>query len=296
VTRKGKENLTAYLFLSPILLFFAVFFCFAVGFSILVSFKNWNMLDSPVSVPFVGLRNYVGLFTDPLFRAGLVNTIVFALAVTFTSITLALFVAIALYKLKGSAIWRFIFFAPMITPAVAVGKIWTYLYNPSYGVVNHVLGWFNIPARAWLSDPTLTLPSIMIVAIWSGLGVPMLIFTAGLDSIPTSYYDAARIDGSSKVRTFFSITLPLLKPTTLFLLVTGMINAWQTFDLIYIMGGAAPAASTQLVSIFMYNTAFSYMQMGKALAASVVLFVISLFTTLLALRSFRKGGMESYYA
>jgi len=296
VTRKGRENLTAYLFLSPILLFFAVFFCFAVGFSVLVSFKNWNMLDSPISAPFVGLGNYFSLFTDPLFRAGLLNTIVFALVVTFTSITLALLVAMALFKLKGSAVWRFIFFAPMITPAVAVGKIWSYLYNPSYGVINHVLGWFNIPARAWLSDPNLALFSIMIVAIWSGLGVPMLIFTAGLDSIPTSYYDAARIDGSSKIRTFFSITLPLLKPTTLFLIVTGMINAWQTFDLIYIMGGATPAKSIQLVSTFMYSTAFSYMQMGKALAASVILFIISLITTFLALRSFRKGGMESYYA
>ncbi|WP_292592802.1 MULTISPECIES: carbohydrate ABC transporter permease [unclassified Mesotoga] len=296
MTRKGKENLTAYLFLSPILLFFAVFFCFAVGFSILISFKDWNMLVSPIGAPFVGLSNYLSLFSDPMFRSGLLNTVVFALIVTFASVILALFVAMALYKVRGSAVWRFVFFAPMITPAVAVGKIWSYLYNPSYGVINHTLGWLGIPGKAWLSDPKLVLPSIMIVAIWSGLGVPMLILTAGLDSIPSSYYDAARIDGSSKFRTFISITLPLLKPTTLFLLVTGLINAWQTFDLIYIMGGAAPSSSTQLVSIYMYNTAFSYMQMGKALAASVILFVISLFTTLLALRSFRKGGMESYYA
>ncbi len=289
-----RENIVAYIFLSPILLFFTVFFAFAVGFSVWVSFKQWNMLISPFSAPNVGLWNYSSLFSDPLFISALRNTIVYAFTTTIAVLILSLLIAVALNNIKGAAVWRFIYFAPTITPAVAVGMIWGYLYNPSRGIVNEILGWFGIPSHNWLTDPRYALMAIMITAVWAGMGASILIFTAGLKAIPQSYYDAAKIDGASRVKMFWSITLPLLKPTILFLLVTGMIGAWQVFDLVYMMGTNAPASSVEVLSLYMYNTAFVDFQMGKASAAAMILFVIVLITTLLILKAFRKGGLESY--
>lgn len=291
---KLRENIAAYIFLSPILLFFAVFFAFAVGFSVWISFKQWNMLISPLDAPNVGFDNYSSLFSDPLFTASLVNTIVYAFATTVAILILSLLIAAALNNIKNAAIWRFIYFAPSITPAVAVGMIWGYLYNPSRGIVNEVLGWFGVPAHNWLTDPRYALMAIIITAVWAGMGASILIFTAGLKAIPQSYYDAAKIDGASRVKMFWAITLPLLKPTILFLLVTGMIGAWQVFALIYMMGANAPASSVQVISLYIYNTAFVNLQMGRASAAAMVLFVIVLIITMFILRIFKQGGVESY--
>ncbi len=289
-----RENLAAYVFLSPILLFFAIFFAFAVGFSVWISFREWDMLISPLDAVFVGPSNYVVLFSDPLFVSSLVNTVIYAFSTTIAVVILSLLIAVALNNLRYSAVWRFIYFAPVVTPAVAIGIIWSYLYNPSRGIVNEVLGWLGIPAHNWLTDPHYALMAIIIVAVWAGMGASILIFTAGLRAIPQSYYEAARIDGATKVKMFFSITLPLIKPTTLFLSVTGMIGAWQVFDLIYIMGTNAPASSVQVISLYIYKTAFVNLQMGSASAAAMILFAIVLVTTLFTLGIFRKGGIESY--
>ncbi len=289
-----RENVAAYIFLSPILLFFAVFFAFAVGFSVWISFKQWNMLISPIDAPSIGFDNYSSLFSDPLFTASLFNTIVYAFTTTVAILVLSLLIAAALNNIKNAAIWRFIYFAPSITPAVAVGMIWGYLYNPSRGIVNEVLGWLGVPAHNWLTDPRYALMAIIITAVWAGMGASILIFTAGLKAIPQSYYDAAKIDGASRIKMFWAITLPLLKPTILFLLITGMIGAWQVFDLIYMMGANAPASSVQVISLYIYNTAFVNLQMGRASAAAMILFVIVLIITLFILRIFRQGGIESY--
>ena len=291
---KLRENIAAYIFLSPILFFFTVFFAFAVGFSVWISFKQWNMLISPLDAPNVGLWNYSSLLTDPLFTSSLINTIIYAFTTTIAILILSLLIAVALNNIKNAAIWRFIYFAPSITPAVAIGMIWGYLYNPSRGIVNEVLGWLGVPAHNWLTDPRYALMAIIITAVWAGMGASILIFTAGLKAIPQSYYDAAKIDGASHVKMFWAITLPLLKPTILFLLTTGMIGAWQVFDLVYMMGTNAPASSVQVISLYMYNTAFVNFQMGRASAAAMILFVIVLITTMFILRIFRQGGIESY--
>lgn len=291
---KLRENVAAYIFLSPILLFFTVFFAFAVGFSVWISFKQWNMLISPLDAPSIGFGNYSSLFSDPLFTSSLINTIVYAFTTTIAILVLSLLIAVALNNIKNAAVWRFIYFSPSITPAVAVGMIWGYLYNPTRGIVNEVLGWFGISAHNWLTDPRYALMAIIITAVWAGMGASILIFTAGLKAIPKSYYDAARIDGASRIKMFGAITLPLLKPTILFLLVTGMLGAWQVFDLIYMMGANAPASSVEVISLYIYNTAFVNLQMGRASAAAMILFVVVLIITMFILRIFRQGGVESY--
>ncbi|MEM3811239.1 MAG: sugar ABC transporter permease, partial [Conexivisphaerales archaeon] len=265
-----KENLAAYIFLGPSLVFFAIFFIFSVGFSIWVSFKRWDMLTPVLSAKWVGISNYISVLSDSLFRSSLLNTLIYTGITLIITLFISLLVAVALNNVKGAAVWRFIYFAPTVTPAVAIGMIWSYLYRPSQGIINEVLGYFGVPPINWLTDPRYVLVAIMIAAIWENIGLFVIIYTAGLKSIPQSYYDAATIDGASQIRTFFSITIPLLQPTTLFLSVTGAISALQVFDLVYILGANAPQNSCIVMSIYVYQQAFQNFSMGVAAAASMI--------------------------
>lgn len=289
-----REGLTAYIFLGPSLIFFAIFFVFSIGFSVWVSFKKWDMLTPVLSAKWVGISNYINVLSDSTFRSSLLNTLIYAIASLIITLILSLLAAVALNNMKGSAVWRFIYFAPAITPAVAIGMIWGYLYRPNQGIVNEILGYLGIPPINWLTDPKYILAAIIIAAIWENIGLFVIIYTAGLKAIPQSYYDAATIDGASKIRTFFSITIPLLKPTTLFLSVTGMINALQIFDLVYILGANAPQSSDEVMSIYVYQQAFQNFSMGTASAASMIFFVLVLAITLLIIWMLGKGGMEGY--
>jgi len=205
-----------------------------------------------------------------------------------------LFLAVLINSARFPVLWRFLFFTPVVTPSVAIGTIWNYLYRPNNGLLNQILGWFGIRPVYWLTDGNVVLFSVMLVAIWAGIGGSMLIFTAALKNIPNDYYDAAKIDGAGIFRRFFSITIPLIQPTLLFLMATGMIGAWQVFDLPFIMGRNAPAMSIMTVSWYIYETAFGSMRMGRASAGAFLLFIIIFVITLLILRAFRKGGYEGF--
>ena len=299
--RKKRQALIGYLFLSPAFLFYGIFLVFPIGFSIYLSFHRWNMLTPPLKARYMGMKHFTYLLIrDETFLIVLKNTLFYALGTVFIGMILVLILSLALSKAKYSTIWRFVYFAPVVTPPVAIGMIWQYLYRPTDGLINTVLRWLHLPGQQWLSSPVQALPSIMITGIWAGAGFTMLIFVAGLKSISETYYDAARIDGANSWQGFWYITLPLLKPTILFVLVTGMIGAWQVFDLVFMMSsggidtGVVPFESVAVVALYMYQTAFRAMRMGRASAMAFILFLVVLVITLIELRALRRGGVESY--
>ncbi|MDZ7290871.1 MAG: sugar ABC transporter permease [candidate division KSB1 bacterium] len=301
--RTTRQTITAYSFLSPVLIFYSIVLIFPIGFSAYLAFHRWNMLTPPASARYVGFSHFVYLLTmDDLFRAALGNTVVFALGTVFVGMIVALLIALAINRMKSAPIWRFLFFIPMVITPVAIGIIWKYLYEPVYGLINTVLRLLHLPAQPWLSSAEQALPSIMLVSIWATLGGMIIIFEAGLKNIPEMYYDQAKIDGANPWQQFRRITLPLLKPTITFILVTGMISAWQIFDLVFVMtrgatiaggsAGSAPLESTIVVALHIYQTAFEYLRMGRASAMAFVLFFVILVITLIQLRLLRKGGIE----
>lgn len=289
------RRIVPYLFVTPAILFYSLFFAFSIGFALWLSFHEWDMLAPLSQARFVGWKNYTYLFTeDEVFGLVLRNTLVFAFAAVLGTTLLALGLAFAITRSKWKAVWRVVHFLPMVTTVVAIGQIWKYAYNANYGLINAVFGKFGLPRPSWLDDPNLALPAVVAVAIWAGIGGAMLIFSAGLEGIPEVYYEAARIDGASAWREFGSITLPLLKPTLLFTLVTGFISGLQSFALVLVMTNGGPVNATRVLALYMYETAFQNLRMGRATAMVFVLFVAILAITLVQLRLFRRGGIEQY--
>jgi len=296
----NKRARSAWLFLTPALLFYAIFLIFPVLSSLYLSLHEWNMLTSPLDAKYVGC-NYSYIFTkDKVFLKALGNTFIYAMSVVPISVVLSIFLAVLVYRQKRSSIWRLIFFLPTITTPVAIGMVWMYLYRPNYGLINTILNLFGFKSLDWLNNPKTALLSIIITAIWANIGANMLILYAGLKDIPTSYYEAAAVDGASGWVRFSKITLPLLKPAILFVVVTGMISSWQVFDFIVAMTAptlgraGGPINSTMTMVLYMYQTAFEYMYMGRACAMAYVLLMIIMALSLILLRMFRRGGVVSY--
>lgn len=297
----NKRARSAWLFLTPALLFYAIFLIFPVLSSLYLSLHEWNMLTSPLDAKYVGWSNYSYIFTkDKVFLKALGNTFIYAMSVVPISVVLSIFLAVLVYRQKRSSIWRLIFFLPTITTPVAIGMVWMYLYRPNYGLINTILNLFGFKSLDWLNNPKTALLSIIITAIWANIGANMLILYAGLKDIPTSYYEAAAVDGASGWMRFSKITLPLLKPAILFVVVTGMISSWQVFDFIVAMTAptlgraGGPINSTMTMVLYMYQTAFEYMYMGRACAMAYVLLIIIMALSLILLRMFRRGGVVSY--
>lgn len=297
----NKRARSAWLFLTPALLFYAIFLIFPVLSSLYLSLHEWNMLTSPLDAKYVGWSNYSYIFTkDKVFLKALGNTFIYAMSVVPISVVLSIFLAVLVYRQKRSSIWRLIFFLPTITTPVAIGMVWMYLYRPNYGLINTILNLFGFKSLDWLNNPKTALLSIIITAIWANIGANMLILYAGLKDIPTSYYEAAAVDGASGWVRFSKITLPLLKPAILFVVVTGMISSWQVFDFIVAMTAptlgraGGPINSTMTMVLYMYQTAFEYMYMGRACAMAYVLLMIIMALSLILLRMFRRGGVVSY--
>lgn len=297
----NKRARSAWLFLTPALLFYAIFLIFPVLSSLYLSLHEWNMLTSPLDAKYVGWSNYSYIFTkDKVFLKALGNTFIYAMSVVPISVVLSIFLAVLVYRQKRSSIWRLIFFLPTITTPVAIGMVWMYLYRPNYGLINTILNLFGFKSLDWLNNPKTALLSIIITAIWANIGANMLILYAGLKDIPTSYYEAAAVDGASGWVRFSKITLPLLKPAILFVVVTGMISSWQVFDFIVAMTAptlgraGGPINSTMTMVLYMYQTAFEYMYMGRACAMAYVLLIIIMTLSLILLRMFRRGGVVSY--
>lgn len=275
-----REAMTGYLFLLPSFLGFIIFMFIPIVFGLYISFTNY---DGFKVMDFIGFNNYLDMFQDSYFTISLKNNLVYTLVTVPATLIIALLLAVAVNKgLKGSAIFKTLFFFPYITSMVAVGIIWTLLYNPTVGPINSILrsiGISNPPG--WLLSTTSALLAIMIVYIWKMSGYYMIIFLAGLQSIPHHLYEAAEIDGAGGIKKFFKITLPLLSPTTFMVMILIIINSFQVFDLIQVMTDGGPGRATNVLVYRIYQEGFNYSHFGYASAEAYFLFAIILVVTLI---------------
>jgi multiple sugar transport system permease protein len=286
----GRRALVGYAFVAPAVLFLLVFAAGPFLFTLWVSLHDWNMLSPIGEMPFRGLENYrYLLFDDPLFRETFQNTVLFAIGNVGISVALALAIALALNRpVRFRAFWRAAFFLPYVTSAVAVSIVWANLYQPSYGLFNGLLDLTGLPPLRFLSSTDQALPSVIAVAVWHGVGYYMIIFLAGLQAIPGEVQEAATLDGATAWRRFWTITLPLLRPTLLFVIVVNTLASLQVFDLVYILTGGGPVNATNTLVLYMYDTAFNFLRMGRATAMAVLLFLVIFAMTLIQLRLLRE--------
>ncbi len=278
---RARESIAAYLFLLPNIIGFLIFTVLAVVASAAISLTNWDLL-SPAQ--FVGLENYrTLLFDDPLFRTVLWNTVYFTVVGVPASIVIALGLALALNTgIRGLAWFRAAYFLPVITATVVVALIWRWFYNPDFGVLNYVLYQLGVDSPPnWLGSQTWAMPAVIIVSVWKQVGYNMVIFLAGLQAIPQTLYEAAAIDGASRWQRFWHITMPLLTPTTFFVLVITVIGSLQAFDAILILTDGGPANATRTIVYHIWQQAFMFLEMGYAAAVSWILFAFIFLFTLL---------------
>lgn len=284
-----QRTLWAYVFISAPLLGLFVFFLGPILFSGWVSLHDWNMIAPVDQMQWRGLDNYVYLLTeDNIFPRALLNTFLFAIGGVASNVALGLGFALLLNsQIRLRTFWRVIYFLPVMTAPLALGVLFGFLFNRNYGLINNLLVGLGLPRQAFLADPNQALLVIIFIAIYQYVGYYIVIYLAGLQGIPQDYYDAAAVDGASRWQSFWRITLPLLRPVTLFVVVTNTIGALQVFDLVFATTGGGPANRTMTVVLYMYNTAFKFSRMGRASAMAFILFAIILAITVVQLRLLR---------
>jgi len=284
----SEANTAGWFFLAPALTLIGVFFFLPVIASLLLSVTDFDIygIANPSNTRFVGLGNYMKLLSSPDFWAALKNTFYFAFVggplTIAVSLGAALLLSSKLVRFKG--LFRTIYFTPFVTTLVAVAIVWKYLYHTRYGLFNYALGAVGIHPIDWLGDPHWAMPAIILMAVWKSFGYNMLIFIAGLQAIPEELYDAAEIDGAGPWRRFWSITLPMLSPTLVFVSVITMIGYFQLFAEPYVMTQGGPLRSTTSVVLLMYEEGFRWWRMGFAASVAFVLFIVILIATLLQFR------------
>ncbi len=280
--RRLKPVLTPYLFIAPNLILFVTFFIGPLFYALYISFHDWSLIDVPW---FVGPENYVRLLLDPLFWQSLKNTIIYSVGTVPLSLAIGLVLAIALNReLPGRVLLRSSFFLPVVVSAVATAVVSAWMFNDNYGVINMMLAKIDAGPFPWLSSPYWAMPTLIITTLWIRVGFCMVIYLAALQSIPTSYYDAAHVDGASRWQQFRYVTWPLLGPATFLLLILNVIYSFHVFDLVFVMTGGGPGFSTTLLVQYIYQSAFETGEMGYASALGVVLFLIILGFTVLQWR------------
>ncbi len=292
--RWGEETFSAYLFLLPSLIVFAAFVFFPLFFSFYASFTRWNL---PYQPSFAGLENYRYLFTDtigaPEFLRSIRNSFSYALGVPL-NIIVSLCIAMLLnQRLQGVSLFRTAYFLPTITSTAAISVVWLWIYHPAdYGLLNSILLKLGVSPLRWLRDPNLAMPALILMGLWRGMGYNIIIFLAGLQSIPVSLYEAAEIDGAGNWPRFWRITLPLLGPTTFYVLVIGVVNSLKAFTQMHVMTKGGPLGNTTTITYYLYQQAFENFKMGRASAVAFVLFLILLIFTLI---QFKVVGSRIHY-
>lgn len=281
-----QEALWGYAMAAPLLVGFGVFFYLALVASLLIGFTEWDVLTPP---RWVGLGNYARLFRDPLFYKALWNTMRYTLMSVPVGQVISLTLALALNtRLRFRNLYRLAFFLPLLTMPVAIAVVWKWIYNPDFGLLSQLLRPLGFPRVAWLGEARWAMPALVVIALWRQSGYGMVIFLAGLQNIPRTYYEAAQVDGANRWQQFWYITLPLLTPTLFFSLVTALIDSFQVFDLVFVMTRGGPLNSTRTLVYNIYEDAFRYFHMGYATATSWVLFLIILAVTIIQWRAQRR--------
>jgi len=272
-----RETLTAWGFLAPAAAHLAVFSFAPILFALYLSVHRWSLGES--AKPFVGLENFGRLLRDPLVWISLRNTVLFTLQVP---VTMAIALGLALLLRRHSLISRIArtaFFLPYVSSVVAIALVWQWLYHADFGALNWALSALGLGPVDWLGNPRTALAAVMVVSIWTQVGYQMVVFLAGLQGIPDAYLDAARVDGANAWRRFWRVTFPLLKPVTLFVLVTGIIGSFQVFTTVYVLTDGGPLHATDVLAYRIYQSAWGLSQFGSASALSLLLFAILFWVT-----------------
>ena len=287
--RRLRRRLVPYLFIAPSFAFLVAFVFWPLLRAVYLSFNKWAMIGP--APRFVGLSNYARALEDPQFQTSVRNTVYYTVGSVPTGIVLALGLALLLNQpLRGRGLLRAAYFFPTITSTVAVSLVWLYMFDVHLGVVNYLLGLVDLPPQRWLHDPLMAMPAIVLYGLWHGVGYTMMIFLAGLQAIPGDLYEAAMVDGADRRACFRHVTLPLLRPVTLFVLITSVIGSFKVFDAVYVMTRGGPGYATMPMVQYIYMTAFEGFEMGYASALACRLFAIVLVLTVLQLRAFGTGA------
>lgn len=270
--RRYKNDITGYSFILPALLLFLVFLIYPAIEAIRISFYQMSLKSST----YIGLGNFIDLAGDPTFRIAFLNTFKYVLIIVPLTVAFSIFVAVRINTMneKATAVYRGIFYLPHITSAVTVSLIWSWIYNPVIGIANYLLSMVGLPVQEWLASPDMAFESVSFVILTASVGQPIILYTAALGGISKEYYEAAEIDGAGKFRQFASITWPLVKSTTLYILVISTISIFQIFVYIQILTNGGPTQSTTTVIYELYLMAFTNHNYGYASAMGVVLFFV----------------------
>lgn len=286
-TRRWNETLIAWLFTAPALMLLLVFLIIPFLMAIGLAFSDQRLVPNPnLPTQFVGLRNFVRLISDEAFHRALLNNFLFVLIVVPIQTSLALFLAVLVnQKIRGANFFRTIYFSPVVITMVVVSVIWFFLYNPGEGLINKFLeaaSFGLIGPQNWLNDPKLAFPAIMVLSIWQGVGFQMVIYLAGLQEIPNSLYEAAQMDGATRLQQFWYVTLPQLRNTTIFVVLATTILAFKLFTQVWVMQGPAghPLGSTNTTMVYAVNRGFKMGKIGYASAIAVIFFIIVLTVSL----------------
>ena len=267
----------AFWFIFPAFLGTLIFIIIPVFMSFGLGFVEWDLISKPA---FVGFKNYTDLIYDPQFYHVLWNTFYYAFVTAFLSILIPLVLAYALdSKIKGSALYKSAYFIPYVTPMIVIAIVWTWIFDPNYGILNWALGLGD--SIKWLYDEKFAMPALIIVSVWKNIGYNMIIFLAGLQTISPSVYEASELDAATGIKRFLYVTLPLLTPTLFFVSIMTVIGSFQVFDLIYLMTDGGPGNSTMVMVYWVFKQAFEYFNIGKASAIAYILFIIILVLTLI---------------
>jgi len=286
-----RQNLTGWAFVAPFVLIFLVFMAGPIVASALLSLTEFGLRDlrNPLGTSFVGLQNYADLFGDAKFQAALLNTAYFV--VVGVPLTLGLGLAAALALDRGIRRFRSLFrvgyYLPVVTSIVAIAVVWRYVLNPDFGLMNMGLATLGVDGPDWLGHPVLAMPSLIAMAAWRNLGFAMVLFLAGLQTIPATLYEAAAIDGAGRWANFRHVTLPLLRPTLLFATVITTIGYLQVFEEPFVMTDGGPRDRTLTVSMYMYQQGFEFFHQGYAAAIAWVLFLIVALVAVIQFRVLR---------
>ncbi len=276
--KESKNSTIGLYFVLPALIGTFIFIIIPIFCSFGLSFTNWDLLNN---IEFAGIDNYKAVFTESVFIKIFVNTIVYAFSVTFFAVIIPLLIAsIINTKLRGAEWFKTIYFIPFITPAVVIAIVWGWIFDPNIGGVNML---FRTHLN-WLFDTNLAMPVLIFVSVWKLIGYNTVLYLTGFSTINNELYEASRIDGASDLKTLYHISLPLLKPTTCFVMLVTLISSFQVFDLIYVMTSGGPQDSTNVIVYAIYKYAFEYFDIGKSCALAYVLFGVILILSIIQKR------------
>ena len=287
LSSNSRENLSGWLFVLPALAVLGVFWIWPVLDSVYLSFTNWDMVAPTYKM--VGLKNYTSLINSSAFQQSLKNTFVFAVGVTIPTLLLGFLIALVMNRATfGVGVYRTIMFAPYITPMIAASIVWSWIYEPRVGILNYLLGLVGLPASKWNQSMSTAMLSVIIVTVWKQAGYTMIFYLEGLRKVPKTLLEAAEIDGASPFQRLINVVLPMVSPTTFFLLIMSTISTMQAYDQIQVLTQGGPAGATRTVLYYYYQEAFSKFNTGKASAIALFLVLITVGLSLIETAASRK--------